>query len=282
MSLWKYQSDIEQFSDTNNVSDDRRKEIINVMLSDDAVRYWNYGSIFRSLLKHIDADLAFKIFKHYIDKGESYSFDSNSDYEIATKVYNMYNDKAEVKKVIRTCKSKRVRRALLIIEDMSVEDETIGLRALSGLKYPPDTLYEFKYKPSVDAVKALPPIMRLSALETLLNNNNMAYNIFDNFADPEEFKALLFSATLRHRDRVEAVWDKFNEASNLGTEATVMVKYLCPNCGDIDVSIKSMCARTPAGLSNTRLGAFLNYQSCPLCGRYGDDIKKSFTCLEDN
>ncbi len=275
MNLWDYYSDIQDFE---NIAAERQEEILKVMLGDEAIKRWNYPTMLTMLLDHVDSDTVLSLVDHYLTSESAY-YDSDASFGVVQKAYNRCNRKNEIKDLVRKCKSKTVHRSLLMMDNTTISDEELGLRSLSGIKYAPDILYTEKYTPSIDAIKNLPPVTRLKALETLLRNNDLAYNIFKNFNDSDEFKSLLFGAVLRHRDRVEQVWEKFNEVKDLGKDATVMITYSCPNCGECNISIQSTRVRTQTGLDTTRIGRFLNYRHCPLCGKWGDDIKKEFECI---
>ena len=127
-----------------------------------------------------------------------------------------------------------------------------------------------KYKPSIAALKKLPPVMRLKTFETLLSNDSLAYNIFSNFKNEDDFKLMLFSSVLRHRDRAETVWEKYQEVSMLGKKGTIKSKFNCSNCGDYEINITSTRGRTKAGLDKMLFSrtAGMNSDICKLCGKY--------------
>jgi len=277
MSLWKYYHDIGKF---NELIPDRQQEIIDAILTVEYITAWNYPSMLATLIEKVSTDeLAIKLLDNYLSNATY--LDTDSSYKAIQNAYIRCKDKDIIKKIIKNCKLSPAHRALLGMKDLTFAEEDMGLRSLSTVKYAPNMIYENKYAPSKEAIKNLPPVMRLNMFETLLENNNIAYNVFANFTDPEDFKAMLFGAVLRHRGRVEIIWEKFNEIKNYGEEATIVISYTCANCGKFDISIKSVRARTETGLNKTQLGRHLRNKDCPLCGAWGDNVSKSFRCSEE-
>lgn len=182
-------------------------------------------------------------------------------YNIVSKLYKV--NPQFVKSNILSSKDKTTKRALLLFDGLTLDEEILGLRALSGKKYAPNEIREAKYKPSKEAVKKLPPIMRLGVMEALAYN--VSYNMFENF-NSDEFKELFFASVTKHRDRVESICEKYKESCENGQEAEIIITADCTSCGRYSISIKSSRARTATGLRNTRL-ANLTRSYCALCGQ---------------
>lgn len=272
VSLWKYYKDIEKWEDTPQ---DRQDEIIEALMTDTVTKTYNYPSTLFDVIYHLtDEKTIIKLFDHFIHKGGEYALGNDASYAIVHQVHDKVKNKQYVIDAIQKSKYKKLHRAFLLLKNRTEKEEELGLRALSGVKYAPDVLYTNRYKPNFNAVQKLPPIMRLKALEALLSNTNIAYNIFENCADEDEFKKLLFGSVLRHRDRVEVICDKYREMKDLGSEATVLIKCNCENCGEYEVTVKSTRVRTQTGLDTTRIGQFMSNKSCALCGRWGENDKQ--------
>lgn len=204
----------------------------------------------------------FKLFEKYLSEG-GYNSDDDS---IFTTAYTL--DAELTKKYIKQDKDGLMSRRLVTMKGYTVEDEVVALRALTRSKYSPMYLYENKYAPSLDALRELAPIMRLKALEALTSNIHVSYNVFKNITDADEFKKLLFGSVIRHRDRVEAVWEKYNEIKHTGIQGTVIAKFTCKNCQDYQITLTSSVVRTRTKLEQTNIGRNLMHKSCLICGTW--------------
>lgn len=271
MYLWDLVDDIRSF---NTINDERKQEIIDIMMTKRAPRTYGYTSIFHELIKYLNDNIALKMFRNFIINGGYYMPDTERAYPIIKNVYNRGGIKKDVKDIIRVSKNIKALRTLLLLDDITVKDEELGLRALSGMKNAPDILFVNKYKPSVEAMKNLPPVIRLNVMESLLSNHNISYNVFENFTDQDEFKSLLFGSVLRHNDRANVVWKKYNEVQNRSIQSTTMVEGDCENCGKYTISIKSTRMGTLDGLNSTRIGRSLKNSNCALCEKWGQPEKQ--------
>ena len=280
MGFWKYYNDIENYS---SLSDDEKDNVINIMENKRYFHYWNYLPLLKILIPQITPKKAFSLVKGFISEPKLTSIDTDRLFKVIFTLIDCYGSDQEVKDLISSCKKKTVPRVLLGLKGISVDEEILGLRGLQSIGVAPDFVYAVQYKPSKDAIKALPPVMRLKVFEALLSNTDISYNIFENFA-PDEFKSLLFGAVLRHRERTEEVWNRFQEVRFLGKESAVSVEYECVNCQKFKITIDSVRVRTETGLKNTQIGYTLMRNTCPLCGRYGEDNikRKLITYTDDN
>ena len=157
------------------------------------------------------------------------------------------------------------KKALLSVNGLSVDEEESGLRAVATATHVPYALFDCKYSPSLDALKRLPPIMRLNTLEALSNRNHLSYNVFEKITDEEEFKTLLFSAATKYLDRVNNVWEKYQESMNKGVPGLVTVKYYCKDCGDIEIVVKSKHLHSKNAIMQSNIRAIIS-EWCPVCG----------------
>lgn len=176
--------------------------------------------------------------------------------------------KDRVTNAMRESKTLDLNRCLLLLPNFTIEDEIKALRALSSLKSLPSDFFKIRFAPRAAALKELPPIMRLNLLETLTENKNVSYNIFKNLPDPEEFKTILFGAVVKYRDRVENIWNKYNEISLMNREAEAVISGNCQYCGDYRIMINHQRVHTMNNFLNTTIGQWLYASRCPLCGHW--------------
>lgn len=279
INLWNYSNKIENYS---TLPPDEQKEVIDVMTSEESISHYYYESYLRILIPQLkDKDLIYNMVVNYLGsrRRRGYYY-SDGALDLVVKIYELVDNKKGIKDLLKNTEDKSLARAYLLLDDITEDEEELGLRALSRSKYCPEIVYTRRYKPSVKAMAKLPPVMRLKTFETMLNNRHMGYNLLSNFSDPDEFKSLLFGAVLRHRERVELVWDKYQEISYIGQEATVEIKGTCENCGEYSLTLTSTRTRTKTGFNGTRIGRNLNGSNCVLCGRYGQP-KKQIICEEN-
>jgi hypothetical protein len=270
MDYWQLYDNVKSFE---KLDDQRKKEIINSIFTQKMAARYNYPLMVSLLIKHLDDALAIKLFDYFVTYG-NHSYNSDDGLNIINYVYGIPNGRNTVINILKKSKSKKLLRSLLMLDDISHEEEEIGLRALAGVKCAPDGLFINKYKPSVEVIKKLPPVMRLKVIESLLSNDDISYDILANFSKPDEFKSLLFGAVLRHNIRVNTVWDKYNETKHRATKSATKVHGNCENCGDYSITIKSTRMGTQSGFDSTRIGRSLKNSGCALCGRWSQKTKK--------
>ena len=263
-SLWDYYHD---FNSWDTLAQERKDEIVKYMKTKEAARHYNYATCFSSLVKYLPANDAFEVFKEYM----SHDSDGNRymhDEGMFAPMKDLYEKIPEVRELVLNSTSPKIHRALFALGPMNKDEEVKALRALGTVKYPPSQVYACKFTPTTEALNELPPVMRLNALECLLSNNYLGYNMFAKVKNVDEFKSLLFGAVLRHRERVEAVWEKFQEVRHIGREATINIDYVCENCGPYNITMTSAVVRTKTGLENTRVASYFLRENCMLCGSW--------------
>jgi len=177
-----------------------------------------------------------------------------------------YDSKNEIRELVVNSEDIAVGKLSLMYEGITIEQEANALRFLAHNKSCPDGIYQARYTPRIEALKELPSVGRLKALESLLSNNHLAYNIFEKVGDGEEFKTLLFGSVLRHRERAEVIWKKYQESINLGKPGMVSLKGNCGNCGQFELTLKSSRTRTSVGFQRTNLSRYIYKDCCILCG----------------
>jgi len=241
---------------------DEKKKIKDHAASDTARNSYNFARLMGELVQYTDDATAFEVFNIYIGgKTQGYGA-AGYDEGMITKLFEI--DKDKLKTILEDNKNERYKKYLFKYSKLSVENEVAGLRSLSKLSACPTFVYEQRVSPSQDALKKLPSVMRLKCLEVLMSDMHISYNIFKNFND-DEFKIMLFGSVLRHRDRVEATWQKYNEIKHMGKVAIVKVKAKCKTCGPWEFQLTSQRARTAAGIKNTQIGYQLLSDWCCLC-----------------
>jgi len=265
MSLWDLYDDIKGFK---NAPKEKQQEVLDELLKEENAKHYNFAWMLNDVVRHLDAKTSLKVFQFYITKGGPYSLDNDYMYNIAHEVYKHKRNKTHVKKFLIDSNTKRANRALLMLDGLTEAEEEKGLRALATTKYAPDCIHSAKYIPSKNVIKKLPPVMRLNVLETLSRETHLAYNIFKNLGDNEEFQSLLFGAVLRHNTRVEKLIERHKEVSGLGNTSTVTIKSTCPNCGDYEIVITSKRINTRSSMKKTRMRGLSEHTTCAMCGKY--------------
>lgn len=169
----------------------------------------------------------------------------------------------KTKKILSGSDSTMVKKLLLMCPDISIEQEVQGLRALSTSKYVPNAIFKSKYQPTLEALEQLPPVMRLKTLEGLTISNRIRYNVFKK-VDEDKFKALLFTTSMKHTDRVKEVSNKYDELKHIGEEAVMKISGHCKYCGDYSFKITSGVVRTITGIQKSGIRS-LAKKCCPFC-----------------
>jgi len=264
-NLWDLYDDIKGFK---NASEEKRKEVLDALLLQEHAEHYNFAWMLNDVIPHLDADKSLEVFEFFITKAGAYSLDSDYMYNIAQSVCKHEKNKKYVKKFLLESNTKRANRALLFTDNLTEEEEEKGLRALSTTKYTPDCIHAARFIPSENVIKKLPPVMRLNVLETLTNENHLAYNIFENLGDSDEFQTLLFGAVLRHNTRVEVMVKRHREVIGLGNTSTVIIKQTCDNCGEYEIKITSNRINTRSSIKKTSIRHLSERSSCALCGKY--------------
>jgi len=259
-NLWSEYNKARRFSTLTKIEQD---ELIKLLHTKDAAQSYYFDSLVNMVKPHIDKKTFLSIARNFIENGRAGAMKSRNTYEIFEAAYRI--DPSGIKSLVTNSGSSTLSKLALICDNLTIDEEVKGLRALSTSKYMPNKIHELKYKPRLDAIKKLPPVMRLKTIETLVNSRRLKYNIFENIPE-DEFKAMLFTSSLKHTDRVQTVCNKYDELKYMGVESTVRISGCCDLCGDYSITIKSNVIRTPTGMKETNLGRFLiNRSYCPFC-----------------
>jgi len=161
-----------------------------------------------------------------------------------------------------------IKKIILTYPNLKLAEEIEGLRCLSTSKYCPQIIYSSKYCPTFEALKALPPVGRMKIIDALLNNKDIAYNIFKNIPTEEDFKCLLFGSVLRHREKAEEICKKYKELIDIGNMGSIKIQGYCDNCGPFELTLTNGRIKTKTSLAYTPLNRGINEAYCMLCNRH--------------
>jgi hypothetical protein len=214
------------------------------------------------LISHYDVPTTLDLYKKYLTSATS-RYGYRRSHEL-TKVA-LVADPVQVRQMLITSKMPEFHKQIFLFKDLTVDEEELGLRALSKSKFCPSFVFEANYKPTLEALKRLPSIMRLHCLESLCSARIASYNVFENIKDGEEFKTLLFSSALKHRDQAESIWNKYINISAVGFPSTVSAAGCCPKCGEFEFTFNNKVFRTAEALSVSRIGWVFGTENCPIC-----------------
>lgn len=190
---------------------------------------------------------------------------------ISSGEYDTYNlvercakiDKKAVKIVLCATKTPVLNRALLTL-DPNLEEEVKGLRGCANTKYFPDVIFKKGYRPSLEALKKLPTIMRLNVIYSLTFSTNYT-NVFENLPR-EELETLLFPSMTKYPDKIREILEKYDEIRYRGQDSAVRVSGSCEKCGPYIITLETKIIRTESSMGNTYLGRnLLLNKYCPLC-----------------
>ncbi|MHA2280305.1 MAG: hypothetical protein ACXAC5_05600, partial [Promethearchaeota archaeon] len=209
-SLWKEYHKARRFS---TLSKDEQDNLIKLLLTPEAPKSYYSDSLVNMIRPHLDDKTFLNIANNFLRNGRAYSMKSRNTHEIFDAAYRI--DPSGTKVIAMDAKSPALNKLILLCDNLTLEEEVRGLRALSSSKYIPSKVHELKYKPKLAALKKLPPVMRLKTIETLMNSRKLKYNIFENVPE-DEFKALLFTSSLKHTDRVQTACNQYDEIKYMG------------------------------------------------------------------
>jgi hypothetical protein len=260
INLWSEYNKAKRFS---TLRKDEQDSLIKVLQTKEAAQSYYFGALINVIKPHIDHKIFLSMAYNFIENGRAGAMKSRNTHEIFEAAYRI--DPSGIKSLAFNSSSSALTKLILICDNLTIDEEVKGLRALSTSKYMPNKIHELKYKPKLEALKKLPPVMRLKTIETLANSGRLKYNIFEHVPE-DEFKALLFTSSLKHTDRVQVACNKYDELKYMGIESTVRVSGCCSLCGDYSISITSKVVRTSTGMKETSLGRYLiNRSNCPFC-----------------
>lgn len=231
------------------------------MRSTDSVKSYYADFIIMELGKYITPYEFFEIGINYLKNATPYQ-QPKAVVNIISRL--MAHNATITKQAILKSNSKFITKLILTTDGISIDEEVLALRAISTSKYVPEEIYKIKYKPNLKALRKLPPVMRLKTLESLVNSRKVRYDIFGHISE-DNFKALLFTSSLKHTDRVSAMANKYNELKYMGQKATLEIKGNCDICGDYSIKVTSGVIRTATGLRSAAGIKLLANHYCPFC-----------------
>ena len=259
-NLWSEYHKARRFS---TLPKDEQDNLIKLLLTKEAPRSYYSDSIINIIRPHLDDKTFLNIARNFLSNGRAHSMNTRSVHEIFDAAYRI--DPSGIKVIAMDAKSPVLNKLILLCDNLTFEEEVKGLRALSTSKYIPNKVHELKYKPRLDALKKLPPVMRLKTIETLMNSRRLKYNIFEN-VPKDEFKALLFTSSLKHTDRVQIACNQYNEIKYMGIKSTVKVSGCCDLCGEYSITVTSKVIKTITGMKASTLGRYvIDRTYCPFC-----------------
>jgi len=259
--MWDYLNSMRVFA---TQPPDIKQEIIDFMLNPETDLDYNYGWAAAEIVEHVGASTTLELAKKmFALKWPRENYIS----EVIVNAHKFEENKTIIQTLLADAKPAMYKRMLLTLDNLSVENEVVGLRALSQIKYPPKMILESRYCPTLDALKQMPSIMRLEALECLISVKLHGYNIFERITDREEFKNLLFGATLKYQARVQKVWDKYTELTAVGKLGTITIKASCPSCGAYEVKILNYVIHNADALGKTNFSR-ITRTWCAICGSH--------------
>lgn len=241
----------------------RQREIIDLLKSTKDDYY--FGLVMDNVFCEVDKATTIDLFNAYIKHTDSSYGRHSRPFGYILHLRKL--DESCARTFIKQTNNHLIQKAILAFDNLTVEEEELGLRALSKSKQVPDQIYNCKYQPSIEALKRLPSIMRLNSLESLTNQRFDSYNIFGRITDADEFKALLFGSVFKHQERAERIWKRYVEMTNVGVPGFIKLSGNCDKCSNFEITINSKVIRTEEGLKKTRIAYSLAKEYCPLCGK---------------
>lgn len=225
------------------------------------------------LMMELEPSIAKQLFKSFIKKAQSKDFGKDKYVsEIATyALKSMFRD--EISEIISSCKNERAYRMLAVLPNLNTDEQAMVLRGLSFCSNPPHYVIANKFAPTIEALKKLPTITRLKALECLVSNTSVGYDIFQNISD-SDMEVCLFGSALKYRERVEKVWSSFKYFKNLNNTSVVRIEYDCNICGKYSVQITSNKIHELEDFKHTRNARSLVWRTCMFC--HSSDITFNF------
>jgi len=260
-----------------SLNDIEKAKIIKFLKEPSNNSHWYVVGTMQNVRPHVHIDEFKNILTSVILTHKS----SSSDDLIDLLIEFAGDNKKFVVDLINKSDSKQLPKVFLCM-DHNEDEEVRGLRSMSLIKYPPSMIFKTKYQPTLEALKKLPPVMRLQALEAITNRKMLGYNPFGKIKDKDEFRSMLFGALLRYTDRIEQVWQKYQEYSGFGKDSLVKIKAECETCGEYSFSIASKCIRTFTGFKSSRLFWLFDNKMCTICGEYGKITAQVFLDAEGN
>lgn len=285
MSEIKYWETRTKIYNYDKLTDDEKQKLRDSYLTEEAAELYFFGNLVYPTIINMEFEFGIKSINLYLHgAGKECKYDIINCIEAIHKKYKDDLDKLEIiKNLVRDNKdvNKYIVKCLLFLDNkLTIEEEEQCLRIIANSKTIDSRIYELKYKPSQAAINKLPPIMTLNVLEILASKPNLSYNIFENLGDEANFKSILFGSVLRYRDRVDSLFSKYKEISNLGVKATIKIKNTCSNCGEYEIQLTSKIVRTEQGLNRTKL-RWITENRCLLCGQWSYENSPKLIFIAD-
>ena len=197
-------------SNFKNLSEDTKNSIIEILNTTEAARSIYMDRILFLLIPKLNDKSIVQIAYNYISNSTSKSLKIPSNSNIIKKAYDL--DKDITKRAVLNNKTNYVSKQILYMHDLTLEEEIKGLKALATGSWAPLEIYEFKYRPSYQALSALSSKILLKVIEVLCRYDiqSVYYNIFSNIAK-EKFREMLFVSSIKNYNRFEKVYKKYLE-----------------------------------------------------------------------
>jgi hypothetical protein len=268
-NIWHLHS---QFAKFAQASKKEQTKILAQAYDPDIINEYNYNWIINILIEELDVNEAVKLILYYLNNIDIKRFNrSNHIIKTIEILVKKKADLTKIRKILFNMNSKDAHKSILIMPNVTVLEEERALRAFSKNKYYLSVLTSIKFKPSIDALKKLPPVMRLNTLENLTSFDKLHYNIFEKIPSIEELENLLFGVALKYNSRVRELCEKYKDFSQLGQPGEITVTQNCRQCGDISLILKSNIIKSSSGFEkHTILGELVSKsKKCVICGSYG-------------
>jgi hypothetical protein len=261
MSLYDlYYSDIRKFK---TLTPARQDEVFELVKKSPADSYYGYSV--EEIIPNVGSIKALDLFKSFVQSTGHKSYEYRARLVRLCELLRKSNGPYIRSLIVDPNSCSELQKMILTYADATIDEEEVGLRALAKSKSAPSYIHDSKYQPRLDALKKLPSIMRLCCLETLTNQRYDSYNVFGNITDEEEFKLLLFSSTLKHRDRAEVIWNKYKDLVGVGSPGSLKISGTCKRCGDFELIFNSLVIKTKEALKSSRIGYTSCGGYCPFC-----------------
>lgn len=163
----------------------------------------------------------------------------------------------------------------IALNSYTLKQEIDALRDITGKYKIWERTYKMQYKVSKEAIEKLPPVMRVKVLQYFLDVDFLPYNIFGNIPE-DDFKSLLFGASLKHNELVNFIWKRYEELCKVSDPVSVKWSFECKTCGKFDIKMQNKMIVSERILKETRLFKILDHSQCPVCSKRMENGSKVF------